>query len=108
MCHWIEEQFRRFWEPSEVLFDIFLSAFFPATAVVVALRLAGVEGIAMTYFWIAVAVFALCAILTRIRIKMEPKDTRLDTLITKVDTLTKAIKALTEERNGAGKQQKGK
>jgi len=97
MCHWIGKQFRRIWLPSEVLFNIFFSAFLSVIAVIVALRLAGATGIAVTYFWVAVAVFGVCAILTLIRIQLEPKDTRLDTLSKEVTTLTKAIRELTEE-----------
>jgi hypothetical protein len=88
-----------------------LSAFFSVIAIIVALRLAGVEGVAMTYFWVAAAVFGLSAILTLIRIKMEPKEAKLDTVVTKIDTLTKAIQALAtkiEKGNGTGKRQKGK
>jgi hypothetical protein len=42
---------------------------------------------------------------------MEPKEAKLDTVVTKIDTLTKAIQALAtkiEKGNGTGKRQKGK
>ena len=53
----------------------------------------------MDYFWVAVTVFAFCAIVTRLRIRMEPKDTRLDTLITNVATLTTEIQQLKGSMN---------
>ncbi|MBA7700727.1 hypothetical protein ES703_109450 [subsurface metagenome] len=95
----IKDSFKRIWEPSEVLFIIFWDAFFASIAVIIALRLVGYEGIAMDYFWVAVTVFAFCAIVTRLRIRMEPKDTRLDTLITNVATLTTEIQQLKGSMN---------
>jgi hypothetical protein len=87
----IKKRFRRRWEPNEILFHIFLVSFFSVITIVVALRVAGVQGTAMTYFGVLSAVFAFLAILTLIRIKMEPKDARLDTLIKLVTELGEKI-----------------
>ena len=108
--------FMHIWEPNQILFNIFFVTFFSIATIIITLRLAGVQGIAMTYFWVGLAIFGFLALLTLIRIKMEPKDTRLDTLITSVarleqkidnlatkddvNELTKAIKALTKELKG--------
>jgi hypothetical protein len=83
----IKNGFRRIWIPNEILFEVFWDAFVASNAVIVALRLVGYRGIAMTYFWVAIAFFGAFAILTFIRIKMEPKDKRLDDLIARIDKL---------------------
>ena len=87
----IKNGFRRIWEPSGILFGIFLSAWFFTMAVIGSLLLVGVVWIDMIYFLIASAIFVIFALLTLIRIKMQPKDTRLDILIEKVDALTTKV-----------------
>jgi len=86
---WVKRQFKRFSPDFEDLYHMFLEAFFVVIAIIVALRLAGVGGIAMDYFYVALAVFGLIAILSYIKMKLKPKDTRLDKLIEIIDKLGK-------------------
>jgi len=87
----IKNGFIRIWLPSEVLFSICFGAFCFGMAVIVSLQLVGISGVAMTYFWIFAGVTGLFALLTLIRIHIEPKDTRLNDLNDKFDKLNTKI-----------------
>jgi len=87
----IKNWFIRKWEPSEILFSIFLVEFFTFGTFIFTLRVEHIGGAVMIYSVIMSGVFLLCAILTIIRINMKPEDKRLDTLITSVTALTTAV-----------------
>jgi membrane protein implicated in regulation of membrane protease activity len=65
-----KQGFERMWSPSEILFQIFWDGFLVTLGFIVALKLVGYRGIALTYFEIATFVFALFAILTVVRLRM--------------------------------------
>ncbi|MBA7665766.1 hypothetical protein ES703_73840 [subsurface metagenome] len=69
-----KEGFKRIWSPSQILFAILFGAWSICITIIVTLKVAKVTDISMTYFWIGLYVFAVLALLTLIRIKMEPKD----------------------------------
>lgn len=88
VIEWIKHRF----EPSEIAFNIFMMAFFAAISTIISLKIVGYNGVAMPYFWALVAVFGMFSIVYLLRIIVEPKDTRLDILTTKVDNLTDELK----------------
>lgn len=70
----------RRWKPNEVLFGIFWDTFIATIAIVVALKLANIEGVAtaMFYFLIFSIVCLAFAIVIRIRIDSERNNAPLD------------------------------
>jgi hypothetical protein len=82
---WVKEHFKRVWRPSETLFSMSLAAVFFFMATISALLLIGVRQVQLTYFWIAAGVWFIVALLTLIRIKMEPN--KSDIIISKLNKL---------------------
>ena len=70
----IKDGFRSAWSPSQIMFAIFLEAWVLAITVIVTLKTVSNGSITVTYFWIASYVFFCLALLTLIRIRMQPKD----------------------------------
>jgi hypothetical protein len=96
MADKFKKWFIRKWEPSDILFSIYLVAFFTFGTFLFTLRVEHIEGVAMIFAFGMSGLFLVCAILTLIRMNIEPKDTRLDTLIGSITKLDAKIDKLTE------------
>jgi hypothetical protein len=103
MADKFKKWFIRKWEPSDILFSIYLVAFFTFGTFLFTLRVEHIEGVAMIFAFGMSGLFLVCAILTLIRMNIEPKDTRIDKLTENsidkntIIKLESAIKELTQE-----------
>jgi hypothetical protein len=85
---WIKENFRHMWLPNPIMFSIFLEAWVLSITIIVTIKTVSNQSITMTYFWIASYVFIVLALLTLLRMRMEPKDnTTLKEIKEKLDML---------------------
>lgn len=84
---WIKKLLKNGNVTNEIIFGIFWDVFIISISVIIALKLAGISGIALNYFWIVSGVFIVFAIITLYQIQIKPKDTRLDDLIELVKKL---------------------
>lgn len=95
----VKPTFKRIWLPSQIMFSIFLEAWILSITIIVTLKTVSSGSVAMTYFWIASYVFIVLALLTLIRIKMEPKDDTakiLKTMATEISEMRREIRQLVE------------
>ena len=78
--------------PAEPLFQIAWDAFLFMAAVIVTLYASNASGLVnMTTLWIMLAGFFLIALMVSLRIKLQPKDRRLDNLVEEVKKLSQRI-----------------
>lgn len=95
----IKRQFYQRWKPSQIVYQLALDVFLFTGAAKIALLFYPGGNLPMIQNPLLVALFVSLgvALLTLARIKMESKDTRLDTLIIKVDALTQRIDNLLDK-----------
>jgi peptidoglycan hydrolase CwlO-like protein len=97
LLHWVKSQFTQYWSPSKDMYQLFLTLWFWTASIIITLKLVGIKGVVVIYFWAFSGIALIFTLLTLLRIRMQPKDSRLNTLITNVTTLATKVDKLTSK-----------